>query len=177
MTQKGAIIFCSASYDIDPKYNDAAREVVACLCHNGYAILSGGTVKGTMGVVAAEAEKHGAENIGVLPRFMEDVVYPTLTQTYWTDTMAERKELLRKLGKDMVIALPGGIGTLDELFETFTLAKLGKYGGKVIAYNFEGFYDNLKALLDFYVQKGMLDARTRGMIEFPGNVAELEKLL
>ena len=75
------------------------------------------------------------------------------------------------------VALPGGIGTLDELIETLTLAKLDLYGGKIFALNLDGFYEPLKALLDHYVSTGMLDLRTRNMISFPETVHELEEAL
>ena len=70
-------------------------------------------------------------------------------------------------GTCAAVALPGGIGTLDEVVETLTLAKLHKYDGKVLALNIGGFYDRFIDLLDFYVQTGMLDEESRGMIAFP----------
>lgn len=177
MAEKTAIVFCSASGTIAPEFNDAAREVVRLLCTKGYAIASGGTIKGTMRVVADAARDCGAHNIGVIPRFMEDVVYPDMDETIWTDTMAERKEILRAKGKELAVALPGGIGTLDELFETLTLAKLDKYHGRVVAYNLNGFYDRVRDLLDYYVETGMLDKDSRGLISFPESISELEQIV
>lgn len=174
---KTAAIFCSASYTINPKYNEIARQVVRLLCENGVRIVSGGTVKGTMGVVADEASKYNLGNIGILPRFMADVAHPNLSQLIWTESMSQRKDALVDIGKDYAIALPGGIGTMDELFSTFTLAKVKKYFGKVIAYNYNGFYDKLKDLLDFYVETEMLDKESRGLIYFPKNLEELSELL
>ena len=130
-----------------------------------------------MKVVADEANACGAVNIGVLPRFMEEFSHPELTQLLWTDTMSQRKDLMRLYGSDIAVALPGGIGTLDELFETYTLAKLGKYHGKVVAYNCYGFYNGVKDLMDFYVKEGMLDAQTRAMLHFPASIEEFEALL
>ena len=86
--------------------------------------------------------------------------------------MAERKERMRE-GTCAAIALPGGIGTLDEVIGTLTLAKLDKYDGKILALNLDGFYNPLKALLDHYVATGMLDQRSRNLIEFPDTVSEL----
>ena len=124
MSEKRAVVFCSASYDINPKYNQAAREVVRAACLSGYGIVSGGTVKGTMGHVSDEAARCGAENIGVLPRFMKGLEHPALTDLIWTDKMSERKDAMRE-GTCLAIALPGGIGTMDELSETFCLAQMG----------------------------------------------------
>jgi hypothetical protein len=166
MPEKKAVVFCSASFDIDERFNDLARDVVRILFGCGYGMVSGGTVKGTMNVIAGEALRLGMEHKGVLPVFMKGVEYRGLTELVWTETMAERKEEMRA-GTCLAIALPGGIGTLDEVIETLTLAKLGRYPGKVVAFNFEGFYEPLKALLDHYVETGMLDRPSRRLIYFP----------
>ena len=168
---KNAVIFCSASFDIDPKYNVLARDIVAGLCAQGYGIVSGGTIKGTMKVVAETARNCGAFNRGILPAFMKGLEYPGLTELQWTSTMSERKEAMRK-DTCLAIALPGGIGTMDELMETLTLVKVGVYHGRVIAVNYEGFYDTLEALLDHFLNTGMLDARTRALISFPRTAEE-----
>ncbi len=170
------VIFCSASSDIDPAYNAAAEAFVHAAVKKGYTIVSGGTVKGTMGVVSRTVSECGGHHIGIIPRFMEQFVYDGLDEVVWTDTMSGRKEKMRE-GTCAAVALPGGIGTLDELVETLTLAKLHKYDGKVFALNIGGFYDKFIDLLDFYVQTGMLDRESRGMIAFPRTVDELVREL
>ena len=174
--ERKVVIFCSASYDIEPKFNQAAREVVRAACSLGYTIVSGGAVKGTMGVVADETAACGGFHVGVLPRFMSVYHHPALNETIWTDTMSARKEKMRE-GTCAAIALPGGIGTLDELVETLTLAKLDIYKGRVIAFNLDGFFDPFIALLDHYVRTGMLDPGSRDLVSFPSSVAELTELL
>ena len=176
MKPKSALFFCSSS-DIDPKYIDAARRVVRATCLKGYTIVSGGATKGLMKVVADEAQACGAANIGVLPRFMEEFSHPNLTKLIWTDTMSQRKDLMRLYGSDIAVALPGGIGTLDELFETYTLAKLDKYHGKVVAFNCFGFYDGVREMMDKLVSENMLDRKTRELLYFPQTVEEFEVLL
>lgn len=176
MEGKVAVFFCSASFDIDPKFNQAARDFVRAACLHGYAISSGGTTKGTMKVVVDTARECGAPTKGVIPRFMNKVVHPVLDELIWTDTMAERKERLLE-DATVVVALPGGIGTLDEFFETLTLAKLGLFKGKVVAVNVFGFYDKLRELLDYYVEMGMLDRPSREMACFVESVEEFEALL
>lgn len=171
MPEKKAVVFCSASFDIDERYNDLARDVVRILYGCGYGMVSGGTVKGTMNVIAEEARRLGMEHKGVLPIFMKGVEYPGLTELVWTPTMSERKEAMRA-GTCLAIALPGGIGTLDEVIEALTLAKLNRYPGKIVAFNFEGFYEPLKALLDHYVGTGMLDKPSRRLIYFPETLEE-----
>lgn len=169
---KKIVVFCSASYDIEAKYNEAAREVVRALHSLGYALVSGGCIKGTMGVIADESKRCGGCHIGVVPRFMRDVKFPGLDEVIWTDTMSERKVAMRE-GTVAALALPGGIGTLDELIETHVLAKLGKYEGRLFALNIDGFYEPLKRLLDHYVETGMMNKRDRALIEFPDTVEEL----
>ena len=129
-----------------------------------------------MGHVCDEALSHGVRVIGVLPRFMKGFEHPRLTECIWTDRMSERKDVMRE-GTSLAIALPGGIGTLDEAAETYCLAKLGRYPGRVIFFNPGGFYDPFKQQLDRYVERGMMDAASRDMVFFPETVAEVEKLL
>ena len=171
MPEKKAVVFCSASFDIDERYNDLAREVVRILYGCGYGMVSGGTVKGTMNVIAEGARGRGMEHKGVLPVFMKGLEYRGLTELVWTPTMSERKEAMRA-GTCLAVALPGGVGTLDEVIETLTLAKLNRYPGRIVAFNFEGFYEPLKALLDHYVQTGMLDKPSRRLISFPETLEE-----
>lgn len=170
--EKKVVVFCSASYDIDSKYKEAAREVVLALHSYGYSVVSGGCIKGTMGVVADASMRCGGRHIGIVPRFMRDVKFPGLSEVVWTDTMSERKEAMRA-GTCAAIALPGGIGTLDELIETHVLAKLGKYEGKLYALNLDGFYEPLKQLMDHYVATGMMTPRDRDLLQFPDSVDEL----
>ena len=172
MEEKKVVVFCSASYDIDPKYNEAAREAVRALHSYGYTLVSGGCIKGTMGVVADASMRCGGRHIGIVPRFMRDVKFPGLDEVVWTDSMSERKEAMRA-GTCAAIALPGGIGTLDELIETHVLAKLGKYSGKLFALNIDGFFEPLKKLLDHYVETGMMTRRDRDLLQFPDTVEEL----
>ena len=177
MAQKSALFFCSSYPDVDPKYKQAARDVVRAACKKGYAIVSGGGARGLMKEVVDAAHSCGAPDIGVLPRFMEGLQHADLTRLEWTDTMSQRKDLMRHYGADMAVALPGGIGTLDELFETYTLAKLEKYHGKVVAFNCCGFYDGVKEMVDRLVREKMLDQKTRDLLHFPETVEEFEALL
>lgn len=176
MDERKVVVFCSASYDIDPKYATAARDVVRALRALNRTVVSGGSFRGTMGDVADECHRLGVPHVGVLPRFMKGLEYPHLTELIWTDTMSERKERMRQ-GADAVIALPGGIGTLDELIETHVLAKLGRYGGRIFALDVDGFYTPFKHLLDHYVTTGMLTPEDRALIAFPGSVEALAEQL
>ncbi len=163
---KGKIaVYCSASFEIDPKFNKVAREFVRAASLCGYGIVSGGTVKGTMGEISDELHSLGGCHLGVIPRFMAEYVYPDLTEVIWTDTMAERKALLRK-DTCAVVALPGGIGTLDEVIEVFALVHLKQYSGKIFLLNHDGFYEPLRQLLQHYVDMKMMTQETMSLIHF-----------
>ena len=173
--QKKIAVFCSASFTIDPKYNKVAREFVRAASLCGYGIISGGTIKGTMGEISDELSSIGGFHRGVIPRFMEQYVYPDLTEVVWTDTMAQRKILLRE-GTEAVVALPGGIGTLDEIMDTFACIHLKQYDGEVFVLNYEGFYEPLRQLLQHYVDENMLVKETMSRIHFadtPGQLIEM----
>lgn len=176
MKEKQAVIFCSANKDIDDIYRQTAREVVRAVCSAGYGITSGGTVKGTMGVVSDACVEFGAYHRGVIPHFMADVVYPHLDEVVWTDRMSERKDLMRE-GTCLAIALPGGIGTFDELIETMTLRKLDKYPGKIVVINVNGYFEPFRELLDNMVRTNMLYPKDRALVDFVSTEEELKAII
>lgn len=165
-------VFCSASFEIDPKFNKVAREFVRAASLHGYGIVTGGTVKGTMGEVSDELHSCGGYHLGVIPRFMEQYVYPDLSEVIWTDTMSERKTLLRK-DTCAVVALPGGVGTLDEVIEVLALVHLKQYFGKIFLLNHEGFYEPLRQLLQHYVDMKMMSEATMAKVIFASDPQEI----
>lgn len=176
MINKKAVFFCSASEKIDPKYNQAARQVARVACSLGYTIVNGGTFDGTMNAISKEVAECGGKVIGIIPRFMAGRENHYLSDCIWVETMAERKELMIK-NSVAAIALPGGVGTLDEISEAICLRQLKRFSGKIIIYNFEGFYDNLKHLLESYVETKMMEQEIMDMIFFPKTIEELTSLL
>jgi len=172
MKYRQAVIFCSASSAIDPKYNQAARELVRALHALGCTVVSGGGLRGTMGAITGESIRLGGRHIAVLPRFMQGLENPGIKEVVWTDTMAERKEKMRD-GSDAAIALPGGIGTLDEFIETHTLRKLNRYTGDLFILNLDGFFDPFLALLDHFVETGMLEPQDRALVQVARTPEEL----
>jgi len=175
MIEKKAVFYCSASSKIDPKYNQAAREVVRAACLAGYGIVSGGSFRGTMGAVCDTAAECGAPNKGVLPSFMRGLEHKELTELIWTPTMSERKEEMRK-GVSIAVALPGGIGTIDELVETLVLAKLGRFKGKVAVLNLDGFFEPLRGLLDHFLETGMMEKEDHDILIFADTVEQMTEL-
>ena len=103
---------------------------------------------------------------------MEQYVYPDLSEVIWTDTMAERKSLLRK-DTCAVVALPGGVGTLDEVIEVLALVHLKQYFGKIFLLNHEGFYEPLRNLLQHYVDTKMLSEATMEKVIFAQTPEEI----
>lgn len=176
LEMKKIAVFCSASYEIDPEYNEVARAFVREASSRGLGVVSGGTVKGTMGEISDELHSCGGYHLGVIPKFMKQYVYPDLSEVIWTDTMAERKTLLRD-GTCAVVALPGGIGTLDEVIESFALVHLKQYDGKILVFDHKGFYQPLKALLDHYVERKMLSRETMSKMRFASTPGELLDML
>lgn len=170
--EKKVCIFCASSVKIDEKYNEAAREVVRALHALNYSVVSGGGKVGTMGAITSESVKVGGRHIAVLPRFMQGLENEDIREVIWTDTMAERKEKMRE-GTCAAIALPGGIGTIDEFIETHTLRKLHRYEGELYALNLDGYFDPYIDLLDHFVETGMLEAKDRDLVHFPRTVKEL----
>lgn len=169
---KQVTIFCSASNKIDPKYNAAARELVRALHALGYGIISGGGARGTMGAITDESVRICGHHTAVLPNFMRGLENTHVSKVVWTNTMSSRKEGMREESV-AAIALPGGIGTLDEFVETHVLRKLGRYHGLLFALNLDGFYNPYKALLDHFVNTGMLEPQDRDLVSFPETVEEL----
>ena len=165
-------IFCAASVKIDEKYNEAARVVVRALHALNYTVLSGGGCIGTMGAITDESVKVGGRHIAVLPKFMKGLENPDIQEIIWTDTMAERKAKMREEAC-AVIALPGGIGTVDELIETHTLKKLHRWEGTLFALNLDGYWDPYIAFLDHLVDTGALEPCDRDLVLFPRTVKDL----
>ena len=129
-----------------------------------------------MGAVCDTALELGAPNYGVMPEFMRGLEYQGLTELRWAPTMSIRKELMRD-GVCLAVTLPGGIGTMDEMFETMVLAKLGRFHGRLVALNLDGFYEPLKALLKHFVDEGMLEPEDAALLEFVDTPEEFAKKL
>ncbi len=136
---------------IDSKYREAARGFARAASLNNYTIVCGGSLRGLMGVIIDTVIRNGSGVEGVIPGFMGEmeIHHPGIQQLEIVDTMSRRKELLRH-NTDAVVAFPGGMGTLEEFLETYTLKRLGQYDGAVILFNLDGFYDKLLELFDYF---------------------------
>ncbi|MBQ7350079.1 MAG: TIGR00730 family Rossman fold protein [Bacteroides sp.] len=141
-------IFCSAADTIQPIYFEKAEELGVWLGQNQKTLVYGGANIGLMECVAQAARKHGALIMGVVPTKLEDrgAVSDLLDVTFRTDNLSDRKDtILRE--SDILIALPGGVGTLDEVFHVMASASIGYHAKKVIFYNVDGFWNDLLCFL------------------------------
>ena len=142
-------IFCSASEVIDPIYFEKARELGEWMGKNRKTLVYGGANLGLMECVAQSAKKNGAFIMGVVPTKLEErgAVSDLLDVTFRVDNLSERKDaMLRE--SDVLVALPGGVGTLDEVFHVVASASIGYHHKKVIFYNVNGFWQDLLNFLD-----------------------------
>lgn len=149
MTQEKAItVYGASSSHIDPSYFEAARQVGAAIARRGFAVVNGGGSMGLMGASIDGALAEGGRAIGILPEFMmaRGWGHPKLTRTEVVADMHERKKRMAELATG-VIALPGGMGTYEELFEIMTARQLGLFTGNIVLLNTNGYYDPLLALL------------------------------
>lgn len=149
MEKRAIAVYGASAPGIADCYFDFARRLGALIASRGLAVVNGGGRGGLMGATIDGALSAGGEVTGVLPRFMIEKGWdhPDLTTTIVTETMHERKMTMAELSTG-AIALPGGVGTLDELFEIITWRQLGLYTGGVVIANVDGFYDRLLSQLD-----------------------------
>ncbi|WP_257388522.1 TIGR00730 family Rossman fold protein [Tahibacter caeni] len=141
-------VYCASSERVDPVYRDTARRLGATLARAGATVVYGGGGSGLMGALADGALAEGGEVVGIIPRFMIEVEWqhPGVANLEIVEDMRERKHRLLT-GSDAVIAMPGGSGTLEELFEAITLKRLALYFNPIVLLNTRGFYDPLQAFL------------------------------
>jgi uncharacterized protein (TIGR00730 family) len=154
---KRIVVFCGSSEGTDSRVLKAAYELGATLARMGMVLVYGAARIGVMGVVAKGALEHGGEVIGVIPDFLKkkEVFHTGLTELIITETMHQRKLKMHELS-DAVMALPGGFGTLEELFEMITWAQLGLHQKPIGILNINGFYDDLLRMLEKMVAQKFL---------------------
>lgn len=158
-------IFCGSSSGAEKIFTEQAIILGKTIARKGYGIVYGGAHVGLMGAVADGALSEGGEVIGIIPGFLQkkELEHKRLTRIYIVDTMHERKAMMNDLC-DGVIALPGGYGTMDELFEMLTWGQLSLHKKPIALLNVEGFYDPLITLSETMIQKGFLKEEYRELL-------------
>jgi hypothetical protein len=172
--EKTICVYCASSQRCDVAYHDAARRVGELLADNGFSIVYGGGAKGSMGAVADGALARGGKVRGILPRFMQDLEWghPKLTELNIVEDLRVRKHLMLSQSNGLV-ALPGGCGTLEELFEALTLKRLGLYLHPIVLLNTRNYFAPLIELLRHAVEERFMGERHLEMWQV---VAEPEEI-
>lgn len=167
-------VFCGSNFGVSPAYRDAAALLGTRMAERGLTLVYGGTHKGLMGVVADAALAAGGTVVGIINQRLFDRghLHPSLTRHEVAPHMRERKARMSELA-DGFIALPGGLGTLEELLEAATLTQLGDHVKPCAALNVQGFYDPLCGMLDRAVSEGFMKAEHRDMILIDASVDSL----
>jgi uncharacterized protein (TIGR00730 family) len=173
-------VFCGSSRDLDPRWRDLAREVGQMIGERGHRLVSGGGCVGMMGAVADGARQAGAHTYGAIPASLValEVADRAADELVVTETMFDRKTLMMDKA-DAFLVLPGGLGTMDELFEVWTTATLATHTKPIVLLDSGGFYGDLLRWLDSLVAAGFVRREALDMLvvvrDVPAALAAVER--
>ncbi|MGA8482634.1 MAG: TIGR00730 family Rossman fold protein [Chthoniobacterales bacterium] len=167
-------VFCGSSPGNDLAYADAARSVGQGLADNGCDLVYGGGRAGLMGVVADAVLAAGGKVTGVIPRALvnQEIAHSGLTQLLVVPTMHERKAKMADLA-DGFIALPGGVGTLEEIFEQWGWARLGIHGKPCAFFDVKGFFEPVRTMLNQMLRAGFMRKEHTDIITFASDLGQI----
>ena len=167
-------VYCGSSGAVDRQYREAAAELGARLAAAGIGLVYGGGRVGVMGLLADAALAGGGEVVGIIPSRLRDaeLAHPGATELVVVESMHERKRLMAEKA-DAFAVLPGGIGTLDEMFEILSWKQLGLHGKPILLVDIAGYWAPLRALLDDIVTKGFARPAARELLRVVPTVAAL----
>ena len=167
-------VFCGSRFGADPVYTEAARAFGAGLARAGLRLVYGAGDVGLMGEIARATQAAGGETFGVIPQHLlaREVGRRDLSTFVVTETMHERKKVMF-MNADAIVALPGGPGTLDELFEVLTWRQLGLHAKPVYLLNVGGYWDPLVALIGHMVAQGFAEGSFLDFLSVEGDAASL----
>ena len=159
MSPKSVCVYCGSRAGVDPAYAVDAQNIGSALAENGWRLVYGAGDVGLMGTVARAAQDAGAETFGVIPQHLVDweVGKTDLTTYIVTETMHERKKVMF-MNCDAVVVMPGGAGSLDELFEVVTWRQLGLHDKPIYLLNTNDYWDPLIVLIKHVITQGFADA-------------------
>lgn len=169
-------IFCSASENIDKMYFESARQIGEWMGQSGKTLIYGGANLGLMECVARAVKENGGKVIGVVPTKLEEKgkVSTCLDEVIHTHNLSDRKDIMTEKS-DILVALPGGVGTLDEIFHVIAAASIGYHQKKVVFYNEYGFYDELLKALKTLEEKGFARQPFSTYYEVTNTLEELKE--
>lgn len=155
-------VYGASSNSIDKLYIEKGEELGSLIAKGGDTVVYGGGAGGMMGAVARGARSENGNVIGVSPSFfkVDGSLYDNCTEFIYTDTMRQRKEILENRS-DGFIVTPGGVGTMDEFFEIFTLRQLDKHHKPIAIFNINGYYDQLIAMLEHTITEKFMSPKNR----------------
>ena len=167
-------VFCSANSDIDPRFFDLARELGQWMGRNGHELVYGGCDLGLMECVAEAVKENGGQVLGVIPSRLEQGGHTSqhIDVRILCETLGERKQLMLD-NSDVAVALPGGLGTLDEVFSMVAEGTLSYHDKRVVVYNMHGFWDDLQTLLDHLQERGLMRGDYHRLITFATTLDEV----
>ena len=168
-------VFCSANNNIDPDFFAMTEEMGKWMAENGHSLVFGGCNIGLMNCIGNAVKANGGRTIGVVPSLVEKggKTFKNLDVEIPCDNLSDRKDIML-LQSDVVVTLPGGIGSLDEIFTVAASHTIGYHHKMVILYNMKGFWNSLIAMLDDLQQKGMIRGDLHDYIEVANNLEELK---
>lgn len=168
-------VFLSARENLPEAYLKAAEEVGRWIGRSGRQLVYGGAAKGQMERLAQTVKAHGGTVIGVIPQVIKDrgLISAQCDITFFTADLTDRKAVMMR-ESEVLIALPGGIGTLDELFTALAACTLGLYARPVVLYNAGGCWDSLLDTLNRLHREGLIDVPAEQLVHIASNVDELE---
>lgn len=171
-------VFCSACEQIAPRYFEAAEKLGAWIGCTGKTLVYGGADMGLMECVARAVKENGGTVMGVVPTKLEERgrVSGLLDVTFRTDNLSDRKDVIVR-ESDILVALPGGIGTLDEVFHVMAAATIGYHAKRVVFYNVGGFWDGLLEVLDRMKESGFVRKPFEDFFAVASSWEELQGLL
>ncbi|KAE9631537.1 TIGR00730 family Rossman fold protein [Parasedimentitalea maritima] len=177
MPVKSVCVYCGSRFGAMPAYTEAAKALGIGLAEHNLRLVYGAGDVGLMGTVARAAQAAGGTTFGVIPEHLErrEVGKSDLTTYVVTETMHERKKVML-YNADAVVVLPGGPGSLDELFEVLTWRQLGLHNKPIVILNTDGYWEKLRALLDHVVEQEFADTSLNQFltwVETPAQVLEV----
>jgi len=175
---KSVCVYCGSSSGADPIYAQAAQGFARALVEAGCSLVYGGGRVGLMGIIADEVLAAGGRVVGVIPELLlnKEVGHQGLTELHVVPDMHQRKRMMADLS-DAFVALPGGAGTLEELFEVYTWAQLGYHNKAIGLYDIGGYYGPLRAMLEHTVREGFMQQAYLDILQIDSDApALLEKL-
>ena len=171
-------VFCSANSNIDTDFFSLTRELGTRIGQKGHTLVFGGCNMGLMECIAQSVHEAGGSTIGVVPQVIEKggKVSDFVDVKIACDNLSDRKDLML-LQSDVLIALPGGIGTLDEIFSVAAAHTIGYHNKRVIIYNMKGFWDSTIRMLDDLQSQGLIRGSWRNYIQIANSMEQIQLLI